>query len=133
MFVNYRDKRGESGRQKFFDIYHIGIMCCKQTNLILLYHILFPFYLQEYEDVFPKELPSGLITPSLGNWTPIDFMLSLQLPNKSWLIEVIWRTPNSYKGKLRNSLQGQCERKYEFVHHLGSLGSKESCNMAYVC
>ncbi|KAK4729578.1 hypothetical protein R3W88_022566 [Solanum pinnatisectum] len=60
------------------------------------------FLLQDYEDVFPTELPSGF-APLRGIEHQIDFVSRSQLPNKR-LIEGIRRTPRIYKGKLKNSL-----------------------------
>ncbi|KAK4731496.1 hypothetical protein R3W88_024484 [Solanum pinnatisectum] len=59
------------------------------------------FLLQDYEEVFPKELPSGL-SPLQGIEHQIDFVPGSQLPNKP-AYRAIRRTPRSYKGKLRNS------------------------------
>ena len=44
MLVKYKVIKGGSGSQKLFDLYHIGIMCCKLTIFILLYPILISFF-----------------------------------------------------------------------------------------
>ncbi|KAH0757724.1 hypothetical protein KY290_021217 [Solanum tuberosum] len=74
-------------------------MCCKLTNLIVPHSI--SLLLQDYEDVFPKELPSGL-PPLFGELSTKLISCRAHNCQTSRLIEVIRRTPKTYKGKFRN-------------------------------
>ena len=58
--------------------------------------------LQEFQDVFPDDIPSGL-PPIRGIEHQIDFVPGSTIQNRSY-IDVSLRKPRSYKGKLRTLL-----------------------------